>query len=171
MIHIIEGVDLAGKSTIASDLQKELGCPIVKKKLGILEDYDPKFLEGVSIEVFTQMFWESIAPLGRSCNFILDRGLISSVVYTHYYNRKYDISYIYDYIFKDNDFFKIYYVTCSDKTLLERYNTRGENYFSFNQLLLLKNIYEGTISSIITQLAIDKSPEQINKIIEVIEND
>jgi len=83
---IIDGVDKVGKTTVCKLLSKKLQIPVIKLE-GMQKFFD-KCPEEVS-EVFSNTVHQF-----ESVSFILDRGFPSSLVYSKYFNRKYDFAYI-----------------------------------------------------------------------------
>jgi len=142
MIHIYEGVDLSGKSTLARKQSETEDIPIIKKKLEIFNHARKDWLVKGDIELITQMFFESIYPLGAKYDFILDRGLLSSLVYSKFFNRDINLNYVYDYIYGDKSshiLIKLIYI--SDEELEKRYALRGDKIFSLNELKDIQKLY------------------------------
>lgn len=163
MIYIYEGVDLSGKSTLAESHSEKMSIPIIKKKLEVFKHTRRKWLQGPEIELITQMFFESIYPLGAQYDFILDRGLLSSLVYSKFFNRDVDISYIYDYISGPlSQYIKIFLVFTKKDCLKERYQNRGEKIFTLEELIQIQQLYLDTYDTLKENL------KDIN--IELIEN-
>lgn len=88
-IHlIIDGADKTGKSTVCDLLSEKLNIPIIK-----MQDM-PKFFKK-NPEEASEIFNKTVAQFNES-SYILDRGFPSSIVYSKYFKRKYDLSYLYD---------------------------------------------------------------------------
>jgi len=149
LIYIFEGSDLAGKTTKANLFHKQTKFPIIKKRFDILEDYkDKTILKKDKIELFSHFFFESIYPLGESYDFIMDRALISSLVYSKFFNRKYPVNYIYDFLLSRNQFIQIYYVYADDESIRARYKSRGESFFSVEEIIIIKGLYNKIIKKL-----------------------
>jgi len=150
MIYIYEGVDLAGKSTLAERQSKISNIPIIKKKLEVFKHHKKGWLEGPEVELITQMFFESIFPLGVKYDFIMDRSLLSSLVYSKFFHREVKLDYIYEYLKGEkSNSIHINYVHCSDKVLQERYLDRKEILFRFEELVTIQNIYHQVVKTLI----------------------
>jgi thymidylate kinase len=146
LVFIFDGVDLSGKTTLAEEFSKAKGIPIIKKKLEIFKDFNRTFLQGDNIEAITKFFFESIAPLGEKYDFIIDRSLLSSIVYSKFFNRKFDFSYVYDYLIGPKSFnVTLFHVTLDDASLKRRYQSRGEKFFSVEDLIQIRNLYCKTV--------------------------
>lgn len=142
MIHIYEGVDLSGKSTLAKKQSDIEDIPIIKKKLEVFNHSRKDWLVKGDIELITQMFFESIYPLGVKYDFILDRGLLSSIVYSKFFNRDINLNYVYDYIYgakSSHILIKLIYI--SDEELEKRFALRGDKIFTLDELKDLQKIY------------------------------
>lgn len=88
------------------------------------------------------MFFESIYPLGIKYDFILDRGLLSSLVYSKFFNRDINLDYVNDYIYGNKSshiLIKLIYI--SDEELEKRYALRGDKIFSLNELKDIQKLY------------------------------
>jgi len=86
------GNDCSGKTSIAKEVSDSLKWPIIKVNTGAY------VREGVAIgsnelERLMKVFNETVFSF-CDFNFILDRGFISTQVYSKVYERKYDITYI-----------------------------------------------------------------------------
>ena len=151
MIYIYEGVDLSGKSTLANKKAEAMNIPIIKKKLEVFKHLDKEFLSSNQIEVVTQMFFESIYPLGKKYDFILDRSLLSSLVFSKYFERTVSLDYIYKYLFTPelSQYIEIYLVTTNQKSIERRFMDRGEKLFTLKELIFLQNLYDETAKTLI----------------------
>lgn len=162
MIYIYEGVDMSGKSTLAKKQATETGFPIIKKRLDIL-NMGPDLLSSNQIELATQLFFESVFPLGQRYDFILDRGLLSSLVYSKYFNRTVSLGYVYKYLINplNSKDIKIYLITANEESLTQRFMTRGEKLFTLKAVLLIQTLYLEAAKNLI-ELGCDR--------IQIIEN-
>jgi thymidylate kinase len=151
MIYIYEGVDLAGKSTLAERQSKEQNIPIIKKKLEVFKHHKKGWLKGPEVELITQMFFESIFPLGVKYDFILDRSLLSSLVYSKFFHREVKLDYIYEYLKGEkSNSIVINFVYCSEEKLYERYTDREEILFKFEELVTIQKIYHHVVNILIS---------------------
>lgn len=143
MIYIFEGVDLSGKSTKANELASKLNIPIIKKKLDVFDNIGSDFLKSDLIERATRMFFESIYPLGKHYDFILDRSLLSTLVYCKYFDRKFDPIYVYKYLLQPefSQYIEVNLVIANEDSIRQRYNTRGEKLFTIEAIIELQKIY------------------------------
>jgi len=149
MIFIFEGVDLSGKSTLAKEQSESQNLPLVKKKLEVFNHIRKDWLVKGDIELITQMFFESIYPLGIKYDFILDRGLLSSLVYSKFFNRDINLDYVYEYIYGEkSNHILIKLIHISDDELEKRYNFRGDKVFSLNELKEIQKLYLDTYNVI-----------------------
>lgn len=151
MIYIYEGVDLTGKSTLSNKRALMMKIPIIKKKLEVFKTLNKEYLSTNQIEVMTQMFFESIYPLGVQYDFILDRSLLSSLVYSKYFKRTVNLDYVYKYLF-DPDLsknIKISLITSNNESLKNRFETRGEKLFTLDELLFIQGLYIDTAKTLI----------------------
>lgn len=149
MVHIFEGVDLSGKSTLAKNQSESEDIPIIKKKLEIFNHARKDWLVKGDIELITQMFFESIYPLGIKYDFILDRGLLSSLVYSKFFNRDINLDYVYEYIYgRYSNYILIKLVYISEEELEKRYALRGDKIFSLDELKIIQKLYLETYNTI-----------------------
>lgn len=109
-IIIIEGVDGSGKTTTCNLLSKELNLPVIKLK------NVPKYFT-TNIEEVSRVFNETVEQF-KSFSFILDRGLVSSIIYSRVYGRKDNLDYIFSLFGEIKP--KIFILTADEKTLFER---------------------------------------------------
>jgi thymidylate kinase len=87
VLHIIiEGSDKTGKSKVCKKLSKLLDLPIIK-----MPDMDRYF--STEPEEFSEMFNKTVAQFAHT-PFIMDRGYPSSIIYSSYFKRLYDLSYL-----------------------------------------------------------------------------
>lgn len=142
MIHIFEGADLVGKTSLANKASSELGIPIIKKRFDVFKNLKD-LLERDDIETITEMFFESIFPLGVTYDFIIDRSLLSSLVYSKYFNRKVDLDYVYKYLFTPelNEHLNITLVIANEESMKTRFIDRGEKLFILKEILIIQDIY------------------------------
>jgi thymidylate kinase len=90
MTHIfIEGTDAVGKSTLTKSLSKILNLDIIRMQKAV------KGFKNDTIEDMSYIFSTTIAQL-KNYDFIVDRGFVSSLVYSKIYKRKYNFEYIND---------------------------------------------------------------------------
>lgn len=88
VLHIIvDGSDKTGKSTVCAKLSELLGMPLIK-----MQDM-PKHFKNGQEEVASEIFNKAIVQFVHTA-FIMDRGYPSSMVYSRYFMRSYDLSYI-----------------------------------------------------------------------------
>jgi thymidylate kinase len=152
MLIIVDGVDLSGKSTLAKMISDIKCIPVIKKRLDILKLDKREKLNENQIEVITRFFFDSIFPLAKQYDFVLDRGLISSLVYSKFFNRDTDIDYVYKYLFNKelNKDVQVFITYCSDENVLKsRFETRGERLFTFEEILEIQKIYMKTVDYLI----------------------
>ena len=150
MIYIYEGVDLSGKSTLSKLKATATGIPIIKKRLEIFQHTRKEWLLGKDIELITQMFFESIFPIGKYYDFIIDRALLSSLVYSKFFNRKVQLDYIYKYFLGvEAKYIEVNLVIANEKSLRKRYELRGESIFSMEELLIIQKLYIDTATALI----------------------
>ncbi len=112
IIIFVEGSDGIGKSTLAKKLSNKLHIPLLKM---------PKAKTAFntnSIEEVAYVFNQVLLQL-KNTSYIVDRGPISSLVYSKYYKRNSKLEYIYSIIKKLNPL--VIYLTSSDiKTMFNR---------------------------------------------------
>lgn len=154
MIYIFEGADLTGKSFLANAFAKKYNLPIIKKRLDLLE-MDREKLKGSEIERITHFFFESIFPLGKQYDFILDRSLLSSLAFSKFFDRDYNLDYIYKF-FLDPEFAQ--YITCffiysPEDLFVTRLENRIEKFFTLNEIILLQNQYFNLVNFLWTKNA------------------
>ena len=88
--HIfIDGPDGCGKSTICEMLSKKTGYPVIKMER-VKEMFGTDHIEPCSYT------FNSTISQFSDCNFIVDRGYTSSVVYSSVYGRKANLSYLHE---------------------------------------------------------------------------
>jgi thymidylate kinase len=88
-MHIfIEGPDGVGKSTVIKKLQQILDIPVIK-----MEKAHKGFTKGI-IEDLSYVFNTTLIQF-KKYDFIVDRGFLTSIVYSNIYNREFDMDYIY----------------------------------------------------------------------------
>jgi thymidylate kinase len=90
MIIFIEGPDGSGKTELVNRLNRGGYGPIVRLPKS------QEFFKKGNIEEASWIFNNTIGQLISKCNFIVDRGYFSSLVYSKIYKRKTDLSYIWD---------------------------------------------------------------------------
>lgn len=96
VLHIIvEGVDGTGKSTVVKKLSEMLDLRIIR-----LQDMDKYFKKGITEEI-SESFNKTLVQF-KDVAWIADRGFPSSLVYSLYFLRKYDLRYI-DEVMKELD--------------------------------------------------------------------
>lgn len=88
LIIFCEGTDGVGKSTIAKKLSNILDLPLVR-----MVKTDTAFKRKI-IEDFAYVFNNVLCQI-RNLSYIVDRGPLSSVIYSQIYQRKSKLSYIY----------------------------------------------------------------------------
>lgn len=176
MILIFEGHDLSGKSYFAEYMSKRHNIPILKKPLHMLKEQNKDFLQNVEIEFFSEFFWKSIHPLHTGGPVIVDRSLLSSMVFSVMYQRKYSLDYITDYLKSNLRDFKIFLFSCDDKTLDSRFSTRGEELFSLDEIKVIREQYKNVYASLVKNhldhkiISIDNSDSQdVSSIITLLE--
>lgn len=87
-MHVfIEGPDGVGKTTLIRKLQKSTTFPVIKMKIA-----DKGFRLG-SIEDLSYVFNTTLMQF-KDYSFIVDRGFLTSLVYSKIFNRQYDFEYI-----------------------------------------------------------------------------
>lgn len=146
MLYIFEGADLSGKTYLAEGFAKEKGYPIIKKRLDIL-GVDKNKLKDSEIERITHFFFESIFPLAKTSNLILDRGLLSSLVFSKFFDRKYDLEYVYKYFLDEEyaKYIKCFFIYTPNSILTKRIQIRDEKFFTLNEIELIQEQYQNTI--------------------------
>jgi thymidylate kinase len=137
-LFIFEGGDLSGKTTFAKEFSKQTGFPIIKKRLDLIKDIKSTLKEDF-IERFNHIFYYSLEPIFTGYNIISDRGLISSIVFSKFFNRGYDLTYIFDFI-KRNDL-QIFIMKVDNETLIERYKIRGEELFNIDEVIKINEAF------------------------------
>lgn len=86
-IHIIiDGADKTGKSTVCRILRDQLEIPLIK-----MEDM-PRYFKDRA-EESSEIFNKTISQF-KDYSFICDRGYPSSLVYTNYFKRNYNLDYL-----------------------------------------------------------------------------
>lgn len=112
LILFIEGPDGIGKSTIARLLSFVLDLPIIKKPAA------KKYFKKQMIEEMSWMFNQMLSLFSFD-SFIVDRGPLSSLIYSDVYKRKDNLDYIYPILKKMKPV--VVYLTSSNKNVvLER---------------------------------------------------
>ncbi len=87
--HIfIDGPDGCSKTTVSKGLHKKTGFPIIKMKKA------KNFFNKKSIEDASYVFNTTIAQLPLEYSYIIDRGFVSSLIYSKIYKRKENLDYI-----------------------------------------------------------------------------
>ena len=84
---MIDAVDGVGKTTVCNILSEKLNAPVIK-----MPNMHQYFKEG-NAEVFSKLFNQTIVQF-KQYSFIMDRGFLSSIVYSKIYNRDFDLSYL-----------------------------------------------------------------------------
>lgn len=153
MVYIFDGSDLSGKTTLAKEFSEIKKIPIIKKRLDLFLDKEGRFLKGDMIEKITQFFFESVIPLKDHTDFILDRSLISSLVYSTFFGRNLDSNYIYKYLLetKYNQNIKIFLIHTNWDSLEYRFNHRGEKLFSLGEIKEISNMYQSITKVLMNQ--------------------
>ena len=125
MIIVFEGADCLGKSTLAKRVSELLNVQIVKKDLGWMSKSD---LTGERIEEHARAFANTLTQLKSSCEFIVDRMGLSSVVYSNVYDRNVDTSWVSELI-EDPYVFFVVITSAPSRTHLwiDSIKSRGED--------------------------------------------
>lgn len=90
VLHIIiEGADKVGKSTVVKKLSELMELPVIK-----MPDM-PKYFKNHRQEEASEVFNKAVVQFAHT-SFIMDSGYPSSLVYSRYFMRKYDLRYITD---------------------------------------------------------------------------
>ena len=121
---IIEGSDRVGKTTVCALLSKKLKVPVIK-----MQDM-PKFFKK-NPEEASEIFNKTIMQF-KDFGFVLDRGYPSSIVYSTYFNRQYDLKYL----------DKVIEVLQPQVFILNAKSREKDNLVSTKQQDELRNIYE-----------------------------
>lgn len=111
LILFVEGCDGIGKTTITKHLSKRLNLPVLKMMKAKV--YFKKGRE--TIEEFSYVFNQVLLQL-RNTSYIVDRGPLSSLIYSQIYNRKSKLSYIYPLLRQINPL--VIFLTTSKKSVL-----------------------------------------------------
>ena len=114
LILFVEGADGVGKSTITRSLSKRLNLPVLKMLKAKV--YFKKGRE--TIEEFSYIFNQVLLQL-KNTSYIVDRGPLSSLVYSEIYNRKSKLSYIYP-LLREIDPLILFLTTSETSILFER---------------------------------------------------
>jgi thymidylate kinase len=88
-VHLfIDGPDGAGKSTVCKDVGREMNIPIIKMPVSAEVLFDKEIVEDLSyVFNFTLTQFERYS-------FVVDRGFLTSLVYSKVYERKWKSDYI-----------------------------------------------------------------------------
>ena len=134
---MIEGADLSGKTTIVEKLVRATGFKSFDWFSKILKERHFKTWMD-HIDLVAEVEYHCLKQC-QGLNLILDRSIISSIIYNRLYERNYDTSYI-----NFDDFKNVYYVYISvDKdTLLKRINERYEDEIIKEKILKIRQAYE-----------------------------
>ena len=145
MIYIFDGSDLTGKTTLANKFAKENDIPIIKKRLDIPKLNVKGKLNDNVIECYSQFFFESIYPIGTKYSFVLDRSLLSSIVYSKFFQRNYNINYVYNYLVSErNKYITMNLVIADEEFIQKAFDKRGEQLFTVKDLLLIQDLFINT---------------------------
>lgn len=150
MLYIFDGGDLSGKTSLAKEFANKVGIPYIKKDLEVLKYQNKAILAKDNIELIQKFFWNTIYPVGKKYDLVIDRSLLSSLVYSIIFDRKEDLSYIYK-LFKSPDYSKeitLFFVTSTKESLTTRFYDRGEALFSLDELFLNQSIFEKVVNTI-----------------------
>lgn len=154
MIIILEGHDLAGKSHIASLIKRFfIHEPVIlKKPLNIIKRVAPELLESSQIELFSEFFFTSLEPFleDQAPPVIVDRSLLSSLVFSKIYNRDYNLDYIKKYLNLKNILIVLLTVSNSE-CLHKRFNKRGDQFFSLQDIINIRDTYLEVYQDLKTQ--------------------
>ena len=165
MIIVFEGPDGAGKTTLITHLSQKFNLPIIKMPKAHETFHDWKVLNALS-ENYDRML-DQIAV--SQSTFLVDRGLLSGLVYSKVYNRGNDVSYIWDIIKRNHSIFFIICVGDSDKLLARKKDAiiDPDNLRKINEEY--KSLARGLQRLIRRSIVIDtteKSMEDCNTIVE-----
>jgi len=87
-IHlIIDGSDKTGKTTVCYLLSKKLNMPVIKMQ------NMPHYLTRADPELASEVYNRTLLEF-KDFDFIMDRGYPSSLVYSSYFKRTYDLTYL-----------------------------------------------------------------------------
>lgn len=140
MLYIFEGVDLVGKSTLAEMTGIKYDIPVIKKRFDVLKDGQQKeFLNTNTIESIQKFFWLSVFPLRKKYDIIIDRALLSSLVYGTFFNRVYDKGYIYEAL--ADPWVKVFFVFADAQSIKQRKEIRTEKFFGLEEVIRIQEIY------------------------------
>lgn len=116
MIIVFEGPDGAGKTTLLRRIHQELNIPTLKMPKAHETFDDWKVLNALSENY--DLLLNQIAWSGH--NFLVDRGLLSGLVYSKVYNRHNDLEYIWRIINVNTEITYVILVGDSDKLLARK---------------------------------------------------
>jgi thymidylate kinase len=134
------GNDRSGKTSIARYIAKKLNWPIIKINTG------QYVREGVPIgsnelerlmKVFNETVWQF-----KDSNFILDRGFISTLVYSKVYERTYDTNYILDLMETECDNLLVVHVYTPPELILKKLGEDKHNVIEAKNIPLLDAEYK-----------------------------
>ena len=112
LIIFVEGADGVGKSTICKKLSYGLKLPVVKMLKAKV------FFKKNVVEEFSYVFNNTLLQL-KDLNYIVDRGPLSSLIYSQIYKRKSELAYIYP-LLKEMNPLVVYLTSSSASVLLDR---------------------------------------------------
>lgn len=113
---IVEGSEGTGKSTLCKNLSININAPVVKMKV------DKKIFKN-NIEDVSKVFNTTLLqlkPIFINNHVILDRGFLSSLIYSDIYKRKYNLKYIYKILKELKDVLKIIILVADNNVLKKR---------------------------------------------------
>ena len=133
MILILEGADLVGKTTLAKELSQRLCIP----QTGIWIDLDNPKPSIISVSKTLKLLVQNSKP-----DIIFDRFFISEWVYSKLNNREGD--YLKDLIdeWAQVDDLFIFILFAKNDILINRYEIRGDERFSINEILNANELYQ-----------------------------
>lgn len=150
MLYIFDGENLTGKTSIAKEFAHKLNIPYIKKDLSVLKYQNREILKKDNIELIQKFFWSTIYPVGIKYDIVIDRSILSSLAYSIIFNRKEDLGYIYALLKLENidKFIKIFFIKTDKESLIQRYNDRGENLFSIDEIYNNQKVFEKVVKHI-----------------------
>jgi hypothetical protein len=169
LILFVEGADGVGKTTITKRLSLTLGLPVIKMLKA--KTYFKKNKE--ILEEFSYMFNNVLLQI-KTLSYIVDRGPLSSLIYSRIYHRKSKLSYIYS-ILKEIDPVVIFLTTSKNSVLFDRRS--NDKVIPISDRLKVLEGYEDFFGSqqIVKYFRVDTAdltPEQIvDKIVEHLKNE
>jgi thymidylate kinase len=135
MLIVFDGIDCAGKTSIAAEVSKLTNVPIYERRKWPTKE---KWSSLVDFQGMVEYLLLSKIDFSK-VSIIVDRLVASNNIYPKFYNRAVDLSYMEE--IRLNNVIE-FYIRCDWETISKRYDERGDMMIPKEDLRKLYDLYE-----------------------------